>query len=187
MSQLAALGINIYGALTKQSLSDLEGASALVDTVESDSSGAVQKNILKLASGIFKAANMGDTVGCKFLDNLVDVDNTYGTLNAPSEIVLDVLLKEAFIKEAANPVTAALGKILAGLSTGGHGIVLGGLGIGGLGGAATWYLDRDIKKENAEIMLLKEKKKEYERIAKEIEAKLENHYAQNFNEVVDHD
>lgn len=163
---------------------DVVRHSAFSDALLNDESA--QKDICKVAAGIFAAADMADSVEYNLFDVMSKSASKLSTVSVEKFIVpvLKSLEKQAkvvheeLMEKSASP--SILGGLLAKTVGAGTSVVpelyklyaLLGAGAGTATGALTWYLNRDANQDDADIEAKEEQAKHYTQIAKDIKKRL---------------
>lgn len=158
--------------------------SAFSDAILRDETA--QKDICKVAAGIFAAADMEDSVEY----NLYNIMSKSASVLNPVSVekfivpVVKALHKQANIVHEELMEKSAAPSVLGGLLAKTVGVgtsaipelyklyALLGAGAGTATGALTWYLNRDANQDDADIEAKEEQARHYKQIAKDIKKRL---------------
>lgn len=164
-------------AFAANGLSTNKGIRMISKQAALTSSKVMQRKLIEMASSIFKEA--GYQEDSAFCDNLQRTDNPELEFvkKAVASAVLNVLGEEKVQEEERMMDKQAgwLTKLLAGITALPSDtlklMALSSIAVGGAGGAAYWYLNRDSNLEDAETMVKLEQAKHYRQLAEKLRSR----------------
>lgn len=164
-------------AFAARGLSTNKGIRMISKQAALTSSKVMQYKLLEMAASIFKEAGYyEDSDFCDSLQRTNDPELEFAK-KAVASAVLNVLGEEKVQEEERlMDKQAGLGaKALAALSVVPSDtlklVALSSMAVGGTGGAAYWYLNRDANLQDAETLVKEEQAKHYRRLAEKLRAR----------------